>query len=94
MSAVHMFLRPYKCTICGNRFKVASALKTHIACVHEGEKNYSCSYCDATFSAKYCLINTIYVFELLNFCTKSDQKSRFFNHYVNSTNYSKDRNLS
>ena len=37
--------KKFKCEICGKFFSVKMSLKSHIRCVHEGIKHFSCAYC-------------------------------------------------
>ena len=44
--------KPFKCSWCGEGFKLIQGLQEHSESVHEGECFYNCSYCDKKFSSK------------------------------------------
>ncbi|XP_055994207.1 zinc finger protein 397 [Sorex fumeus] len=47
--------RPYKCDVCGHRFKQHSSLTQHQR-IHTGEKPYKCNQCGKAFSLRSYLI--------------------------------------
>ena len=54
MNAVHDGEKPYKCTICENRYSEKDTLKKHIAKVHEKKFQILCSICGVSID-KYNL---------------------------------------
>ena len=46
--ADHKGIKPYRCTMCDEKFAFSSNLRKHIKSVHEGK--YKCDRCDSTFA--------------------------------------------
>ncbi|XP_076437370.1 uncharacterized protein LOC143276637 [Babylonia areolata] len=49
VSAVHLGIRPFICSVCGKAFTEARCLKEHML-IHSGEKPHRCEQCGKTFT--------------------------------------------
>ena len=51
-SSIHVREKPFKCSICTNKYTQKAGLVHHIASIHEGKKPFACDLCDMKFTAK------------------------------------------
>ena len=52
ISTVHEGQKPFKCSICDDRFTQIASMRRHIATIHEGQKAFKCHICDRSFTQK------------------------------------------
>lgn len=50
---IHLDQKSHCCHLCGKKFRRNSHVNRHINIVHYGYKNFSCEYCQETFSSKF-----------------------------------------